>query len=272
MRINETIEFLQPFADDDPILVGLICDALIKVDRTKDAIILLAQKIKEFPMLVTLLLKQANAFIKYEYYEYAILLAKICVDLCPESFECWICLAETYFHMWKFSLSLICIDIAPFYPDEQHSSGFPQMDELVSTQPRTQNSSSIFPEYMLSPDNPDFRESTNEDVNRTNVDPAHEDVVLEKITKANTRELNNCEKKSYDLLVKMEKEISWEALLKIKTKIFLAETDDAVVWENPHLNADYARTGSQSQENTQDESFVAIQKSANSFFTKKAKG
>ena len=70
----------------------------------------------------------------------------------------------------------------------------------------------------------------------------------------------------------MEKEISWEALLKIKTKIFLAETDDAVVWENPHLNADYARSGSHPQDNNHDESFVAIQKSANSFFTKKAKG
>ena len=92
-------EHFQPFAEDDPVLVGLICDALIKVDRTKEAIVLLAQRIKEFPMLVTLLLKQANAFIKYEYYEYAILLAKICVDLCTESFECWICLAETYFHM-----------------------------------------------------------------------------------------------------------------------------------------------------------------------------
>jgi hypothetical protein len=41
----------------------------------------------------------------------------------------------------------------------------------------------------------------------------------------------------------MEKEISWESLLKIKTNVFLAESDDAVVWENPHLNADYARQG-----------------------------
>jgi len=66
-------------------------------------------------MLVTLLLKQANSFIKYEYYEYAELLAKICVDLCPESFDCWMCLAESYFHMRKFTQCLICIDIAPFY-------------------------------------------------------------------------------------------------------------------------------------------------------------
>ena len=80
---------------------------------------------------------------------------------------------------------MICIDIAPFYPDEQHSSDFPNMSDLASTQPRTQNSSSIFPEYMLTPESPDFRESTNDDVATSNVDPAHEDHVLNKISQAN---------------------------------------------------------------------------------------
>lgn len=92
-----------------------MCDALLETEQVKEAIILLAEKIKEYPMLVSLLLKQANAFIKYEYYEFAESLAKICVDLCPESFECWFCLAESYFHMRKFSLSLVCLDIAPIY-------------------------------------------------------------------------------------------------------------------------------------------------------------
>lgn len=122
MRINEAVEFLKPFIDEDPLLVGFICDAFISVEKVKESIILLASKIKEYPMLVTLLLKQSNLFVIYEYYEFALELAKICVDLCPESFECWISLAESYFHMWKFTQSLICIDIAPFYlnrePDE----------------------------------------------------------------------------------------------------------------------------------------------------------
>jgi len=63
LRINEAIEFIEPFAIDDPTLVSLICDAILSVDKMKEAIILLAQKVKEYPMLVTLLLKQANSFI-----------------------------------------------------------------------------------------------------------------------------------------------------------------------------------------------------------------
>ena len=66
-----------------------ICDVELSVDKNKEAIIMLAEKIKDYPYLVPLLLKQAQAFIKSEYYEYALKLSKICVDLCPESFEAW---------------------------------------------------------------------------------------------------------------------------------------------------------------------------------------
>lgn len=90
--------------DEDPLLLGLLCDALCSIDKVKESIEILASKLREFPYLVTLLLKQASAFIKYEYYEYGMRLAKICVDLCPESFECWIHLAEAYFHCRKFKM------------------------------------------------------------------------------------------------------------------------------------------------------------------------
>jgi tetratricopeptide (TPR) repeat protein len=116
-RINEWIEFISPFAENDPLLISIICDALFTVDKLKEAITLLAHKIKEFPMLASLLLKQAQAFLKYEYYEYALKISKILVDLCPESFECWLVLAESYFHVRKFKNAIIAIDVAPSYED-----------------------------------------------------------------------------------------------------------------------------------------------------------
>lgn len=69
-------------------------------------------------------------------------------------------------------------------------------------------------------------------------------------------------------MVKIEKEISWEALLNIKTQIFIAETDDTVVWENPHLSIDYQKKSIDrwnSKDGDVDESFVAIQNSAKNF-------
>jgi|JI9StandDraft_1071089.scaffolds.fasta_scaffold144824_1 hypothetical protein len=57
MRINETVEFLKPFIDEDPLLIGLMCDAITSIDKLKESIIMLANKIKDYPMLVPLLLK-----------------------------------------------------------------------------------------------------------------------------------------------------------------------------------------------------------------------
>jgi hypothetical protein len=64
------------------------------IDRPKDAVILLASKIKDYPYLVPLLLKQSEAFFKMELYEYAVKLAKLSIELCPESFEAHIIYAK----------------------------------------------------------------------------------------------------------------------------------------------------------------------------------
>jgi hypothetical protein len=82
----------------DPRIVTYICDCYIAVDRAKDAIILLASKIKDYPYLVPLLLKQAESFLKIELYEYAQKIAKICIEFCPESFEAHIILAKCHFY------------------------------------------------------------------------------------------------------------------------------------------------------------------------------
>lgn len=48
-----------PLVAEDPLLVTFACDALLAIDKVKEAVVLLADKIKEYPYLVTLLLKQA---------------------------------------------------------------------------------------------------------------------------------------------------------------------------------------------------------------------
>jgi hypothetical protein len=87
---------------EDPVVENLIFDALLSVDKIKEVITALASRLKKFPYLVPFLLKQTQSFIKYEHFEYALRIGKICVGLCPESFECWYTLAESYFHARKF--------------------------------------------------------------------------------------------------------------------------------------------------------------------------
>jgi tetratricopeptide (TPR) repeat protein len=271
-RINECIDFISPFAEEDPLLIGLICDALFTIDKLKEAITLLAHKINEFPMLASLLLKQAQAFLKYEYYEYALKISKILVDLCPESFECWLVLAESYFHVRKFKSALIAIDVAPSYEDINDELILPELGEYHRTNPKVQNSTNVYSELMVKPQKPDFKFTENS--RASNVPLEYEKKVADELHKANSRKLNSCDQKAYELLVKIEKEVSWEVLLKLKSDTFLAEGDEVNGWENPYLNAEYAKHTldyTHPGKNKTNESFYAIQKSAHMFLREKKK-
>lgn len=101
--------------------------------------------------------------------------------------------------------------------------------------------------------------------------------MVEQLEAANNRKLNDCDKKAYDLLIKIEKEISWEVMLKIKGQVFLSEGDEATGWENPYLNAEYAKRASVLEKTSNgkngqvNESFIAIQQSAMEFLKNKNK-
>lgn len=56
--------------------------------------------------------------------------------------------------------------------------------------------------------------------------------MLRRLIKVNNVQLSQCEKRCYDLLIKIEKEISWDTLLKIKSATFLVESENQQ-WENP---------------------------------------
>ena len=55
--IDQCLQFLLPLSTQDPRVVTYICDCYIAMDRSKDAVILLASKIKDYPYLVPLLMK-----------------------------------------------------------------------------------------------------------------------------------------------------------------------------------------------------------------------
>ncbi len=60
--------------------------------------------------------------------------------------------------------------------------------------------------------------------------------MLKRLIKVNQVHLTQCEKRCYDLLVKIEKEISWDTLLKIKSATFLVESENQT-YDNPFFYA-----------------------------------
>ena len=64
--------------------------------------------------------------------------------------------------------------------------------------------------------------------------------MLKQLIKVNQVKFTACEKRCYDLLVKIEKEISWDTLYKIKQATFLGEKENQQ-WENPYFKAHQSR-------------------------------
>lgn len=115
--IDQCLQFLLPLTSQDPRMVTYICDCYMALDRDRDAVILLASKIKDYPYLVPLLQKQVEAFLKMELFEYALKIATMCVELCPESFEARICLAKCQIYEKDLRQALITLNNAPCYDD-----------------------------------------------------------------------------------------------------------------------------------------------------------
>ena len=241
-RMNEIVDFVGQFTEENPELVCLIWDALIDIGETKDAIMLLARNLTTYPMLAPLLLKQAESFLKYEYYEYGLKIAKIWVDLIPESFEAWLLLANMYFHMRMFKESLILLDIAPYFDDPVTNQKFPDTSKLARTNPKKQDSTLFHSEIMITPANPDFKQiHRDEDEEREFLSLEETKETLNKLVEANSKNWSDWENKSYELLVQLEKELSWGSLLEIKNEVFLNENEQGISADNPFLTAHFTR-------------------------------
>jgi hypothetical protein len=100
-------------------------------------------------------------------------------------------------------------------------------------------------------------------------DLKEEEEVAYHLENAPSGNFNDCERRCYELLVKMEKEIGWETLLRIKTSTFFTENENPP-WDNPHFIAEFSKSmkeprKKQLKEGLTEESFYGVREAANKF-------
>ena len=136
------------------------------------------------------------------------------------------------------------MDIAPLYDDMNFINN---VDEDIThgrfevLRPKIRNSTDSHSYLMLEPKSVDYRKPNDKSFANglqmhmlRGEDPisfmgelSKEDFdMYKRLKKTNSREISQCEKRCFDLLVKIEKEISWDTLLKIKSCTFLVEEDN----------------------------------------------
>jgi tetratricopeptide (TPR) repeat protein len=149
-RTKEWAKFLdEEIVPRDPSAVYYQVEILIADENYTQALTQLAHVIKQNPTTAYFLQQQVRSFCSIELFEYAQRIAKITVDLCPESFESWFYFAKACFGLGEVREALIAIDLAPMTAD-LHLLSIPLRLENSLQVPFNQNNTDYY-SYIMAP-------------------------------------------------------------------------------------------------------------------------
>lgn len=107
-------------AISDPEALFYLVDIYIEQEKLREALTMLAKALLKHPMMLPLLFKQAQCLFKFKYFEFAVKIVKVCIDLLPTSFEAWILYSECLINLSDVGNALIALDLAPCTPDTSY--------------------------------------------------------------------------------------------------------------------------------------------------------
>ena len=196
--------------------------------RYPDSVKLLAPILQKNPHISVLIYQEVDSLMKAEKYEMALKLAKVVIQLCPDSFDAWYLLAEIFFYSRHFNEALIAINTCPFYAKFPSDDGFIKGKTTNVTKPRASDLCSSYSHHMFEPSWEVYTPTQfNEEVAKLSTNFLEEnDRMIDIMKNLPAAKFNPQELKIYKLLVKIEREIGWEALLKIRATLFIMDTEN----------------------------------------------
>jgi tetratricopeptide (TPR) repeat protein len=229
---RELAQTLRKINDSNVIFQSLL---LSSEGKYSHAIRILSPIIELHPTAVVLLYHQGQNFLKLERFDYALILAKICVQLAPDSFEAWMLLLEACFYSRYFFMALIIMNIIPLATsDTLLADGGSKFDvceydqkSFPKTRPETLTRSDTVVEFMVEPTKPDFhhvRLTTESQDNQ--LDQLEENrIALDRLLELPAAQYTSRQRRVYDMLVKMERQIEWEKMLALRSELFFIDSD-----------------------------------------------
>ena len=87
--------------------------------------------------------------LKYKHFEYAVKVSKVCVDLCPTSYEGWTLYAECLIELQEMQKALLVIDLIPLSEDLPYIT-LPEPEPTYDLQvPLTMDSTACFQHFIM---------------------------------------------------------------------------------------------------------------------------
>ena len=227
-RLSFAMDFFTELTKSDKRCAAFIADIFSCMSRYPDSVRLIAPILQKNPHISVLIYQEAESLMKAEKYELALKLAKVVIQLCPDSFDAWYLLAEIFFYSKHFNEALIAINTCPFYTKFPHNDGIMKAKSSQITKPKASDLCNSHSHYMFEPSWEVYTPTQfNEEVAKLSSNFLEEnDRIIDAMKNLPAFQFNPHEMKIYKLLVKIEREIGWEALLKIRSTLFIMETEN----------------------------------------------
>jgi hypothetical protein len=229
-RLNQAMDFLKALTDVDQKYRAFFSDVFACMNKIPETIKCISPVLEKNPHIAVLLYTQALNLMKCEKYEMALKLTKVVVQLAPDSFDAWLLLIEIYFYCKCYSEALIAINIAPIYTKPETNNGYLEIKTKNYSKPKRRETSDDFTLFMFEPTlEVSKTASFNEEMAMLQGDINEEgEQTFYNLKKLPAAKLEEQELKLYKILVKMEREMGWDRLLTLRSKLFLMEYDGGI--------------------------------------------
>ncbi len=200
---DEAIEILRNLQKREPSVVVLIAKLLLMKNEEVKAVQVMYEGIKENPLDTDLLQLQAQFCLDKERNDLALSSATKAVNSSPSEFQAWNKLVKVYVARGEFEQALLTLNSCPMYANQGNDFGrMPQPVKLHLPLPTTGVLDDVW--ELNTP---------NEEIT---------DVALLKLPAPNLRSTFG---KAYELLTEIVHRTGWDALLKLRSNVFVMEEE-----------------------------------------------
>ena len=205
-RLHQRI--YKKFIEKDPLYLTFLVESSIKVGKFDEIVTLVSNQLKITPHAFPLYYSMARIYYKQAEYSLAVNILQYLTELNLEIFEYWELLTKCYIKQQNFSSALISLNNLPIYSlsrDPESKEAYPERPEAISC--------FGLKSFWKTPESPDFVPFDHSSSSKT----AKEKALLKKIKSLKASDYTGGYKRAYKLLVKIEKNMQWDNLLKLRS-------------------------------------------------------
>ena len=244
-------KFLEKIIETDPKTIVFLSHLQENGGKVQESIQTLAKGLIKHPHTIVFLYKQAKLLLNFRKLDLAMEIAKIVVQLNPESFESWYLLIECYYRKKNYPMVLLTMNSTPM-PNSINTSALstsqtttpppePKSNNLDITNPEEKTDSNIY-DFCFTPTSKNMKFTRfSEELLLAHQEYLEENErVQQKMERLAFLKLEPTERKLYEILVKIESDLGWDKLLSLRGELFFMESDGNRVEYVNRNNEDYA--------------------------------